>query len=99
MFLLGLLIVTIAICWCCIGACCHRMAKRQHAGRRSEVAGGGGGADIEAIPPVAYVTQQQDLRVQYQMVYPQMQPVIVPPGQARGGPAQPLVVCGLYPGQ
>jgi hypothetical protein len=89
--------VTIAICWCCLGACCHRLAKRQQARRQRQGDGDSGGPDLQGIQPVTYGLTQ-DPRVQYQMVCPQMQLALVPQYQMQGVPGQPPVVYGLYPG-
>jgi hypothetical protein len=49
MLFTGACIIGIAICWCCLGACCYRMAKRRNAQRQRQAIDEN---ELDAIPPV-----------------------------------------------
>jgi hypothetical protein len=94
MFALGASIITFAIFWCCVAACCYRRAQRRNA-RRQPIAVDGN--ELEAIPPVlpaqpvAYGWPQpgQYLAGQQVRAYPVGQPPIAYPGaQAQYQPLQ-----------
>jgi hypothetical protein len=49
MFTTGVGIAIVSICWCCIGACCYRIAKWRNARRQQQALERN---ELEAIPPV-----------------------------------------------